>query len=130
LLDRASSSEDQPLQADHVWVMESKVLVDGVGSSGGGVGVQDISNVGALVAVKAGNSVLDLVDDRLVLISGSSGGGAAGQARGLVVDGLAGGLVVVGLDVSVMDVRSAAMMEQDGRQTWRRGRRDQWHAPW
>lgn len=80
--------------------------------------------------MKARNGVLDLVDDRLVLIGSSSGGSAAGQARGLVVDGLAGGLVVVGLEVSVMHVRRLVMMEDNKRQTWRRGRHGQWRAPW
>ena len=80
--------------------------------------------------MEARDGVLDLVDDRLVLIGSSSGGGAASQARGLVVDGLAGGLVVIGLEVSVMDVRRALVMEEDERQTWRRGRRGQWRAPW
>ena len=131
MLRRTVASKDQPLEAVHVWVMNSKVFVDSVGSSGGGVGVQDLSNIGALVAVKARDGVLDLVDDRLVVLgSGSSGGGAAGHARGLVVDRLAGGLVLVGLEVSVMDVRSVVVMEEDERQTWRRGRRGQWHAPW
>jgi hypothetical protein len=101
LLRRTVSSEDQPLQADRVCVISSKVLVDGVGSSGG-VGVQDLSSIGALVAVKARDGVLDLVDDRLVF-AGSRSGGVAGQARGLVVDRLASGLVVVGLEVSVVD---------------------------
>jgi hypothetical protein len=83
--------------------MNSKVLVDGVGSSGGGVGVQDLSSIGALVAVKARNGVLDLVHDRLVVAGSGSGSVVAGHARGLVVDGLASGLVFVGLEVSVMD---------------------------
>lgn len=61
--------------------------------------------------MEARDGVLDLVDDRLVLIGGGSGRGAAGQARGLVVNGLAGRLVVVGLEVSVMDVRRVVMTE-------------------
>lgn len=109
--------------------MKLKVLVDGVGGSGGGVGVEDLSNIRALVAVKARDGVLDLVDDRLVVLgSGSSSGGAAGHARGLVVDRLAGGLVLIGLEVSVIHVRSVVMMEADDRQTWRGGRRGQWRA--
>lgn len=124
--------------------MNLEVLVDNVGSGGGSVGVHDLSSIGALVGVKAGNSVLDLVHDRLVLTSGGggvvtsdsgAGGGAgsvgAGHARDLVVHRLAGGLVLVGLEVS--DVRQQCVMmmtDGDERQTWRRGRRDQWHAPW
>jgi hypothetical protein len=132
LLRRTVPSEDQPFQADHVWVMNSKVLVDGVGSSGGGVGVQDLSSVRALVAVEARDGVLDLVDDRLVVSggSGTSSAGVVGHARGLVVDGLAGGLVLIGLEVSVMDVRNVVMVREDERQTWQRGRRCQWRAPW
>jgi hypothetical protein len=95
-------SEDQPFQADRVCVISSKVLVDGLGSSGGSVRVQDLRSIGALVAVKARDGVLDLVDDRLV-VAGSSRGGVAGQARYLVVDRLTSRLVVVGLEVSVMD---------------------------
>lgn len=79
--------------------------------------------------METGDGVLDLVDDGLVLI-GSRGRGAAGQARGLVVDGLAGGLVIIGLEISVMNVSNLVVMEDDGRQTWRRGRRGQWRAPW
>jgi hypothetical protein len=42
------------------------------------------------------------------------------------VDRLAGGLVLIGLEVSVIDVRSVVMMmKEDGRQTWRCGRRVQ-----
>jgi hypothetical protein len=129
LLRRTVSSEDQPFQANRVCVISSKVLVDSVGGSGGGVGAQDPSSIGALIAVKAGDGVLDLVDDRLV-VAGSSRGGVAGHARGLVMDRLASGLVVVGLEISVMDVRSVQMMSEDKRQTWRCGRRDQSRAPW
>jgi hypothetical protein len=116
--------------------MNSEVLVDSVGSSGGGVGVQDLSSIGALVAVKTRDGVLDLVDDRLVVsggsgASGASSAGSVGHARDLVVDRLAGGLVLIGLEVSVIDVRSVVMMmKEDGRQTWRCGRRVQWRAPW
>jgi hypothetical protein len=59
--------------------------------------------------VEARDGVLDLVDDRLVV---SGGSGTVGHARGLVVDGLAGGLVLIGLEVSVMDVRSVMMMKE------------------
>lgn len=91
--------------------MNSEVLVDSIGSGGGGVGVHDLSSVRALVRVEARNGVLDLVDNRLVLASSggaSSGAGSvgAGHARDLVVHGLASGLVLVGLEVSVMHVSS------------------------
>lgn len=73
----------------------SKVLVDDVGSGGGSVGVDDLSSIGTLVAVKAGNGILDLVTDGLVVVR------SAGETRGLVVGGLAERLVLVGLEVSV-----------------------------
>lgn len=87
--------------------MNLEVLVDSVGSGGGGVGVKDLSSVRALVGVEAGNGILDLVDDRLVVTGGGGVGSVgAGHARDLVVHGLASGLVLVGLEISVMHVSS------------------------
>jgi hypothetical protein len=104
----------------------SKVLVDHVGSSGAGVRVGNLCGIRTLVAVQAGNGILDLVRDALVLSGGAGVGRAVGHTRHLVVSRLASGLVVIGLEVSACTSEELSWKaEEEARQTWQCGRRGQ-----